>query len=63
MSDINEMNEFDDLNTKAYLNVLDCEEPDPLFIDNKTYMESYRFWRNHAGESHFDPHFDSDIDF
>lgn len=57
------MNEFDDLNTKAYLNVLDCEEPDPLFIDNKTYMESYKFWRNHAGESHFDPHFDSDIDF
>ena len=54
--------QFDNLNKKAYLEVLGCENSDPLFKDNETYMNCYHYWRNLAGESHFDLHF-NDNDF
>lgn len=53
---------FDRLNHKAYLDVLDVNDPDPLLKYNETYMECYKAWRNLAGERHFDPHFDADIE-
>lgn len=50
--------EFDRLNHKAYMDVLDAENPDPSLKDNQTYTECYASWKNLVGEEHFDPHYE-----
>ena len=45
----------EDLNHRAYMDVF--EQKSPQLIDNEFYMQSYRFWRSVAGESHFDSYY------
>lgn len=52
--------EFDRLNHKAYLDVLDAKGADPLLKNNEIYMSCYRAWRNQVGEAHFDQYYDID---
>ena len=43
------------LNHKAYMDVLDCQEP--TLPHNPIYMQQYSFWMNVAGPRHSDPTF------
>ncbi len=45
----------DELNHRAYNDVLDCKEPS--MPDNKEYMRYYRFWRPLQPKALFDDDF------